>query len=148
MVVFAPVCVIGEEKDAAKEVAAQARLAEKQAKEEAKKAARLAKDRAKKEAKMVSAEARWEENQRKWKNALNLSCPDGGEDEVVISKRLGHDAFRVQGNQAKQFIFAQYMGLVEIVNPYGERIKGVNVGPFAPAHLMLDRTMCTSARFL
>ena len=67
------------------------------------------------------------EQQERWKAALGLECPQGGRENVIISQRLGSDAFRVGGNGVARFLLARYMGLVEVTNPYNETVS-INEG--------------------
>lgn len=62
------------------------------------------------------------QRQELWKEQLNLQCPAGGRENVIIGSRLGRDAFRVGGSRVAKFFLARYMGLVEITNPYNETV--------------------------
>lgn len=60
------------------------------------------------------------EQQEIWKWQLNLECPNGGREDVIIDENLGKNAFRVGGGKVRRFLLARYMGLVKTVNLYNE----------------------------
>jgi|GEM_PF-2346368 len=122
------------EKAAAKKAKVNAKLTKRVAKKEAEIARRRALlEVKKKEAELKADEKAFKRNakkakkateaaaqQERLKNRLNLNCPDGGWENVVITGDLVGNAFRVSGNRAARFLLARYMGLVETINPYDE----------------------------
>ncbi len=124
--------------EVAKVTLEQAKNAQKVA-EQAAEQARLARE-AVAEFKRTESRARWEAQQQRWKRNLNLSCPAGGWENVVIEPELGRDSFRVSGNRVARFLLARYMGLVTAFNPYPD-VVNIDEGSRA-----LVRDMCPKGK--